>query len=285
MIRLCLKQFGNESKLAVLALTEPSKSLKCTSTFNSITRKYAIKLKEETPIGTEKIYYGTLTPQIKAIKIFSLCTSIAGIAIQPMLIREASSIGSTSLLVAICSVVGFFTFVTPILLHFITKKYVTEIYYNAETSTYKAITINFFATKRIVSKTASQRYFLLCIKNIILQLIPICIEYCKFLAKLYRMSLGINIFLINTGVDIVCDLFMCLNLLLSCNQVINWWIWSVCVLSTFNLINICHFLQAYQISVCELVIKYVSETHKMSKICFECGIECTMFNLAIYLFY
>ncbi|XP_028044033.1 transmembrane protein 70 homolog, mitochondrial [Bombyx mandarina] len=149
MIRLCLKQFGNESKLAVLALTDPSKSLKCTSTFNSITRKYAIKLKEETPIGTEKIYYGTLTPQIKAIKIFSLCTSIAGIAIQPMLIREASSIGSTSLLVAICSVVGFFTFVTPILLHFITKKYVTEIYYNAETSTYKAITINFFATKRI----------------------------------------------------------------------------------------------------------------------------------------
>ncbi|CAH2037710.1 unnamed protein product, partial [Iphiclides podalirius] len=57
---------------------------------------------------------------------------------------EASSIGSTSLLVAICSVVGFFTFVTPLLLHLVTKKYVTDIHYDPETSTYKAVTYNFF---------------------------------------------------------------------------------------------------------------------------------------------
>ncbi|XP_041978459.1 transmembrane protein 70 homolog, mitochondrial [Aricia agestis] len=92
----------------------------------------------------ECIYYGPLKPQIRAVKIFSITSSFAGLIAQPIIINEASKIGSTSLLVALCSVVGFFTFVTPLLLHFITKKYVTEIHYDPETSTYKATYINFF---------------------------------------------------------------------------------------------------------------------------------------------
>ncbi|XP_046959587.1 transmembrane protein 70 homolog, mitochondrial [Vanessa cardui] len=105
-------------------------------------RKFASKVNQENEL--ERIYYGPLTPQIKAVKIFSVSSSAAGLAAQPIILREATTIGSTSLLVALCSVVGFFTFVTPLLLHLITKKYVTEIHYDPKTLTYKATTINFF---------------------------------------------------------------------------------------------------------------------------------------------
>lgn len=108
----------------------------------NLVRHFASKQKEEEKL--ERIYYGPLTPQIRAVKIFSVSSSAAGLAAQPIIIREASSIGSTSLIVALCSVVGFFTFVTPILLHIITKKYVTEMHYNPETETYRATTLNFF---------------------------------------------------------------------------------------------------------------------------------------------
>lgn len=116
---------------------------------NSSARHYATKEKQDNKL--EKIYYGPMTPQIRAVKIFSVTSSAAGLAVQPLILKEAASIGSTSLIVALCSVVGFFTFVTPILLHIITKKYVTEIHYDPETSTYKATTINFFLAPVIVS--------------------------------------------------------------------------------------------------------------------------------------
>ncbi|XP_037293737.1 transmembrane protein 70 homolog, mitochondrial [Manduca sexta] len=74
---------------------------------------------------------------------------MAGLMAQPIIIREAANIGSTSILIALCSVVGFFTFITPILLHLVTKKYVTEIQYDPTTSTYRATTINFFLAKKL----------------------------------------------------------------------------------------------------------------------------------------
>ncbi|XP_026752160.2 transmembrane protein 70 homolog, mitochondrial [Galleria mellonella] len=113
---------------------------------SALQRPFATKVENEEKL--ERIYYGPLTPQIRAVKVFSLCSSLAGLVAQPILIKEASTIGSTSLLVAVCSVVGFFTFITPILLHVITKKYVTEIEYDDATSTYKASTVNFFLVRK-----------------------------------------------------------------------------------------------------------------------------------------
>ncbi|XP_038211683.1 transmembrane protein 70 homolog, mitochondrial [Zerene cesonia] len=115
---------------------------KCVTVHQNFVRNYASKTKDDTKF--ERIYYGNLTPQIRSVKVFSVCSSIAGLCAQPILVKEASNIGSTSLLVALCSVVGFFTFVTPILLHLVTKKYVTEMHYDPSTSTYRATTISFF---------------------------------------------------------------------------------------------------------------------------------------------
>lgn len=44
--------------------------------------------------------------------------------------------------------VGFFTFVTPILLHSVTKKYVINLTFNPDKETYTAETLTFFLRKQ-----------------------------------------------------------------------------------------------------------------------------------------
>lgn len=151
MLRMCVRNIctSNKSMSNSVLLKEIAHNLKIfTVCPNLIIRHFASEIREDKKL--ERIYYGPLTPQIKAVKVFSLSSSVAGLLAQPIIIREAATIGSTSLLIALCSVVGFFTFVTPLLLHFITKKYVTEISYDPTTSTYKATTINFFLTPKEV---------------------------------------------------------------------------------------------------------------------------------------
>nr|XP_021183300.2 transmembrane protein 70 homolog, mitochondrial [Helicoverpa armigera] len=150
MLRFCTQGVLNNSRVVIQPLIQKqitSKLKPIISCPGVISRHYAVKLRDEDN-KLECIYYGPLTPQIKGVKVFSLSSSAAGLLAQPIIIREAATIGSTSLLVALCSVVGFFTFVTPLLLHFITKKYVTEIHYDPTTSTYSATTINFFLARK-----------------------------------------------------------------------------------------------------------------------------------------
>lgn len=95
----------------------------------------------------QRIYYGSLAPRMRAVKVFSLTTSLAGLVAQPMLVEQGMKISGTGMAVFLCSIAGFFTFVTPMLLHFITKKYVTEIHYNPNTGEYVATTISLFLRK------------------------------------------------------------------------------------------------------------------------------------------
>lgn len=98
-----------------------------------------------------------MTPQIRAVKVFSLTTSIVGVAAQPILYEQANKMAtSTPVLLAICGFVGFFTFVTPILIHFITKKYVTELHYDDKSKEYIATTINFFLLKKQIKFTPEE---------------------------------------------------------------------------------------------------------------------------------
>ncbi|XP_017956080.1 transmembrane protein 70 homolog, mitochondrial [Drosophila navojoa] len=95
----------------------------------------------------KRIYYGTLAPRMRLVKLFSLSTSLAGLAAQPILMEQGMKIGGTGMAVFLCSVGGFFTFVTPILLHLVTKKYVTELHYNQATDEYIATTISLILIK------------------------------------------------------------------------------------------------------------------------------------------
>uniref|UniRef100_A0A1I8NYY3 Transmembrane protein 70 homolog, mitochondrial n=1 Tax=Stomoxys calcitrans TaxID=35570 RepID=A0A1I8NYY3_STOCA len=95
----------------------------------------------------QRVYYGSLAPRMKAVKIFSLSTSLAGLAAQPILMEQGMKLGGTGMAVFLCGFAGIFTFVTPFLLHFITKKYVTEIHYNPQTEEYVATTISIILQK------------------------------------------------------------------------------------------------------------------------------------------
>ncbi|GJQ76907.1 hypothetical protein Trydic_g15108 [Trypoxylus dichotomus] len=100
--------------------------------------------KHEISDGRERLYYGMLTPQIRAVKFFSLTTSAASILAQPFLIHTLYANSNIAVVVAAASFIGFFTFGTPFLLHFITKKYVTHLDYDPAKKKYVATTVNFF---------------------------------------------------------------------------------------------------------------------------------------------
>ncbi|XP_066996647.1 transmembrane protein 70 homolog, mitochondrial [Anabrus simplex] len=99
----------------------------------------------------DPVYYGNLAPQIRRVKIFSLCTSFGGIAAQPFLLQEVTHFGGYAGLLAVYSFIGFFTFVSPFLIHSITKKYVTELSLNAHTGKYTATVYTFFVQKRKIT--------------------------------------------------------------------------------------------------------------------------------------
>lgn len=106
-----------------------------------------------------RIYYGSLAPRMKAVKVLSLTTSVVGLAAQPILMEQGMKIGGTGMAVFLCTVAGFFTFVTPLLLHFITKKYVTEIHFNPTTEEYTATTISIILKKVQVILLINFMYF------------------------------------------------------------------------------------------------------------------------------
>ncbi|KAE8599036.1 hypothetical protein XENTR_v10017029 [Xenopus tropicalis] len=89
------------------------------------------------------IYTGNLAKSVLGIKFFSYSTSIFSICLMPyIMLKSGISVDSLALKIAFISVVGFFTFVTPVTLHLITKGYVVRLYHNAETDTYTAVTYN-----------------------------------------------------------------------------------------------------------------------------------------------
>lgn len=74
-----------------------------------------------------------------------------GLIAQPIIYNELSHTHSVPLIIGMCSFVGFFTFITPVLLHFVTKKYVTHLDYKPDTKTYVASILNFFCrTKEVL---------------------------------------------------------------------------------------------------------------------------------------
>lgn len=70
---------------------------------------------------------------------------------QPILYKEILALNSIPLAVGAYSFVGLFTFVTPLLLHLVTRKYVTHLQYDKTNDVYIAKTYNFFCLPKEVS--------------------------------------------------------------------------------------------------------------------------------------
>lgn len=105
------------------------------------------------------IQTGNLANKMWRVKFISLSTSVLGICSQPYLIERSSELMGTVGVVAICGMAGFFAFITPILLHFVVKKYVIGIDYNPITDEYTATTISFFMQKNKVSFRIDNGHF------------------------------------------------------------------------------------------------------------------------------
>lgn len=62
-----------------------------------------------------------------------------------MLISKAVEIGSSlAATIGVCAITAFFTFITPVLIHLVTRKYVTSLEYNQKNDEYIATIISFF---------------------------------------------------------------------------------------------------------------------------------------------
>ena len=99
----------------------------------------------EVPGKGKLIYVGTMAPKVKLIKMFSVSTSLAGLCLLPGIVKNLDQGYHILAKLGIASGVSFFIFITPVLIHFFTKRYVTWMYFEEETNKFTATTYNFLA--------------------------------------------------------------------------------------------------------------------------------------------
>ncbi|XP_053415223.1 transmembrane protein 70, mitochondrial [Nycticebus coucang] len=90
------------------------------------------------------IYTGNLARAVFGVKCFSYTTSVISFAFLPYIFAQNNNaFVSLPGQILFYGIIGSFAFITPVLLHFVTKSYVIRLYHEATTDTYKAITYNF----------------------------------------------------------------------------------------------------------------------------------------------
>ncbi|XP_023254040.1 transmembrane protein 70, mitochondrial [Seriola lalandi dorsalis] len=95
------------------------------------------------------IYTGSLGSAVRGVKMFSYSTSGASLFLMPqILLKTGVGVQSFALQTAFCGVIGFFTFLTPVVLHLITKGYVIRLYHHPDRDTYTAVTYSVFLTEK-----------------------------------------------------------------------------------------------------------------------------------------
>lgn len=99
------------------------------------------------------VYEGRVKKMFKRLKILSLSTSAFGLLLQPYLwysLQDVSLIATVPLFAA----VNAFVFTNPFLIHFLSKRYVNELYYNPKSKEFTAKTLSFFARAQSFTYTA-----------------------------------------------------------------------------------------------------------------------------------
>lgn len=93
------------------------------------------------------VYLGSIRSTVKMVKGLSLTTSFLGILAQPILLQKISG-SSLAATVVVVSFASFFIFVTPLMLHLITRRYVTELTYDRDTKEFSATTLSLLNRKK-----------------------------------------------------------------------------------------------------------------------------------------
>ncbi|XP_003426743.1 transmembrane protein 70 homolog, mitochondrial [Nasonia vitripennis] len=104
--------------------------------------------------GKQVIYTGLLCSNIRRIKLFSLSTSIIGLAVQPVVYQKALLAGTTTkFTLPAFALIGLLALATPPLLHIITKRYVLSVEYDATKDMYTATTYNLLCIRKKIEFT------------------------------------------------------------------------------------------------------------------------------------
>ena len=157
-----LQAFSPRSGLVCRAIASGPNQIESDKNANLNEHHNASEELEETVEEHEMtVYKGILSTQIKLVKSFSLMTSMIGLSCQPLLFLKASQATGTSLAIVVGggAFLSFFTFATPLLIHFIAKKYVTELLYNKIEDTYTAVTYSFLLRRKEVHLVELLRLF------------------------------------------------------------------------------------------------------------------------------
>lgn len=103
------------------------------------------------------VYIGPLKKNIIHAKFFSFSSSAIGFLMQPYLVANIADLHPAAVVIA-ATILGFFTYLTPYLLHLIAKRYITELTFCDETKMFTCTTLNFFTIPRKTSFQAADVY-------------------------------------------------------------------------------------------------------------------------------
>lgn len=116
-------------------------------------RHVSDKHSERNAIEREMIYNGSLKNKVRTVKIMSLLSSVISVISQPIIymkILEEDNVVGAGTLFALVNVV---TISSPILIHFLTKRYVIEMYHYPKEEKYTAKLFSFLCKEREITFT------------------------------------------------------------------------------------------------------------------------------------
>ncbi|EYB97481.1 hypothetical protein Y032_0140g2166 [Ancylostoma ceylanicum] len=116
--------------------------------------------KETMPPGSPKTPHDSIARIVFATKVLSLSSSVAGVIMVPVLssyLWEAAAERPTMMMFTIvANTVLLLLSFTPLLLHFLVKRFPVNIYYNHDTKTFTSVHYNFFLRKMARQFKASE---------------------------------------------------------------------------------------------------------------------------------
>ncbi len=105
------------------------------------------KIPKQDPEKGTLVYVGTMSDMVKFVKTFSISTSFIGAIGQPYLLFYADNL-PMAFKVGMSGVLGFFVFLTPLMLHWVTGRYVTKMYLDYKTNIFTAHYFNLLVTEK-----------------------------------------------------------------------------------------------------------------------------------------
>ena len=120
----------------------------CRNSFSTSSALLSTSSSDNDPKGP-LIYQGTINTMVKVLKGFSVSTSVMGCAIIPLTLLYSENTAINIIL----STMAMFTIFTPLLLHYITKGYVTHMYFDRNTDTYTIHTYSLLLTRKTLQFT------------------------------------------------------------------------------------------------------------------------------------